>query len=293
MNRRLATPADEAKTTAAPSVTWIRPAEPSAHGAVDVSHFRTFGFVVLRRFLDPGPLAAEIDRVMHDGLVTLSDPFVGREIRFRYVPMMIAETPVSLSLLDRLEVVAAALLDGPVLPTRAKGVRYSGNSQWHVDSTFPISSVGFAAYLEPLGAENGALRLLPGSHRAEFRDAIRAFGAVGMAAVELPAYVVVTQPGDIIAFDEHILHGSFGGGTRRQWRVDYVRDPIDAESEMHTISYFASIYPPDWDGGYDVDRYASYDVDWRGASRPSAARLGALGVYELAARQEAFARSRR
>ena len=30
--------------------------------------FQTFGFVVLRRFFEPGPLAAEIDRVMADGL---------------------------------------------------------------------------------------------------------------------------------------------------------------------------------------------------------------------------------
>jgi hypothetical protein len=30
--------------------------------------FRTFGFVVLRGFFEPSPLAAEIDRVMGDGL---------------------------------------------------------------------------------------------------------------------------------------------------------------------------------------------------------------------------------
>ena len=124
--------------------------------------FRTFGFVVLRQFFDPSPLAAEIDQVMHDGLV--SDVSSSGEIRFQYVPMMTARTPVSLSLLDRVEAVAAALLGGPVLPTRAKGARYSGNTPWHTDSAFPLASVGFLAYLEPLGAENGALRVLPGSH---------------------------------------------------------------------------------------------------------------------------------
>jgi hypothetical protein len=31
--------------------------------------FWTFGFAVLRQFFDPRPLASEIDRVMHDGLV--------------------------------------------------------------------------------------------------------------------------------------------------------------------------------------------------------------------------------
>ncbi|PYP86855.1 MAG: hypothetical protein DMF61_11655 [Blastocatellia bacterium AA13] len=88
--------------------------------------------------------------------------------KFQYVPMMTAETPMSLSLLDRAEVVAKMILDCAVLATRAKAVRYSGDTSWHTDSVIPISSVGFAAYLEPLGTDNGALRVLPGSHRPEF-----------------------------------------------------------------------------------------------------------------------------
>ena len=80
---------------------------------------------------------------------------------------------------------------------------------------------------------------------------------------------------------------------RRQWRADYVRDPADAEAERHTRAYFAGIYPPDWDGKYDVDRFPSYDLDWQRSGRRFAARLGELGVYELAARQEAFTRSKR
>src|SRR5206468_10009438 len=157
----------------------------------------------------------------------------------------------------------------------------------------PLASVGFLAYLEPLGAENGALRVLPGSHHTELGDAIRALGAAGMAAPALPAHVVVTEPGDMILLDEHLFHASFGGGTRRQWRVDFVNAPAGAEAEGLTKSYFADIYSPDWDGGYDVDRYPSYGPDWRDSSRPAVAQLDALGVYELAAAQEAFTRSRR
>ncbi|HEX5738079.1 MAG TPA: phytanoyl-CoA dioxygenase family protein [Hydrogenophaga sp.] len=281
------------KQTTLPPATHNQTDDRSALRDADLSHFLAFGFVVLRRCFDPELLAAEIDLVMHQGLIASSDPFVGREVQFRYVPMMTAETPLSLTLLDRLEAVAAALLGGPVLPTRAKGVRYAGNSPWHVDSDIPVPSVGFAAYLEPLEAESGALRLLPGSHRQEFGDAIRAFGADGMPAVDLPGHVVATQPGDIIAFEEHLFHGSFGGGVRRQWRVDYLLDPVDAASQAHTKSYFAGLYPTEWDGGYDTDRYPSYDADWRSSDRFSAARLAELGVYELVDRQEAFARSRR
>jgi len=230
---------------------------------------------------------------MDDGLVSGVLPPLTGGIHFQYVPMMTAETPVSLSLVDRVEVVAADLLGSSVLPTRAKGVRYSGNTPWHSDSTSPLASIGFLAYLEPLGADDGTLRVMPGSHHPDFRDSLRGLGVDGAAAPAFPAHLVVSEPGDLIVLDEHLFHASFGGRTRRQWRVDFVSVPVSAEAEDLTKSYFGGIYPPDWDGGYDVDRYPSYGPDWRDSGRPAVAQLAALGVYELAAVQEAFARSRR
>jgi hypothetical protein len=253
---------------------------------VDIAGFRTFGFVVLRRAFDPDALGAEIDWV----LVQASRPAPAR--RFRYAPMMTAETPVSLALLDRLEAIAAALLGGAVLPTRAKGVLYHGNTPWHADSDARVASLGCAAYLEPLAAESGALRVLPGSHRDEYGKALRALGAAGAPADSLPGHVIATEPGDVIVLDEHLFHASAGGGARRQWRVDYVRDPSGAEAERDTRAYFEDIYPPDWDGGYDVDRFPSYGADWLRSGRPSVDRLKALGVYALAEAQEARARQR-
>src|SRR2546427_7515312 len=39
---------------------------------------------------------------------------------------------------------------------------------------------------------------------------------------------------DMILLHEHLFHASFGGGTRRQWRVDYVNAPVGAEAGNHT-----------------------------------------------------------
>lgn len=253
--------------------------------------FQAFGFAVLRQFFDPGPLTAEIDRIMNDGIVWRVAST--GEINFQFVPMMTAQTAASLSLLDLIEPVAADLLGGSVLPTRAKGVRYSGNTLWHSDSISPLASAGFLAYLEPLGGEDGALQVVPGSHHPDFRDALGRLGIDGMADPAMPAHVVTTEPGDLILLDEHLLHASFGGRIRRQWRVDFLKAPESAAEEELTKSYFAALYPPDWDGGYDVDRYPSYGPDWRSSSRPAVAQLDALGVYQLAAAHEAFTRSRR
>jgi hypothetical protein len=256
-----------------------------------VEAFRTFGFVLLHRFFEAGPLAAEIDRVMAVGLGT--DVSRSGDIRFQYVPMMTAETPASLSLLDRAGIVAAAMLGGPVLPTRAKGVRYFGDTPWHTDSDSPLTSVGCLAYLDPVGANTGALRVLPGSHHTQFGDAIRGSGDAGLAALAWPGHVVATEPGDMVLLNEHLFHASSGGGIRRQWRVDYLHRPVGREAESQAKAYFASLYTPEWDGGYDVDRFPSYGPDWRHSSRAAVAQLEALGVYELAAAQEAFTRSQR
>jgi hypothetical protein len=259
------------------------------------AHFRSFGFVVLRAAFEPAPLAREIDEALGTAAGSALEAAVGSAaIRFGYVPLMTARSPTSLQLLDRLEAVAIELMGGPVLPTRAKGVRYTGDTPWHADSDEPdVASMGFAAYLEPLRSDSGALRVLPGSHRRGFGEDLRVLGAVGLSAAALPAHTVATEPGDVIAFDEHLFHASANGGVRRQWRLDFVRDPGDADEAVRVKEYFARIFPPDWDGGYDVDAHPSYGSDWLSSGRHAVARLAELGVYDLAARQEAFARSRR
>ena len=245
--------------------------------------FRIFGFVVLKRCFDPGPLAAEVDCVLGHGVErTCAD----NGARFRYVPMMTRATPASLSLLDSVETMAEAILGGPVLPTRAKATRYVGNTNWHVDSAAPVTSIGVLAYLDPLRSRTGTLRILPGSHHAVFAEAIHARRSADWDDHGWPGYVVATEPGDLIVLDEHVWHASAGGGIRRQWRVDFLRVPHTAEMTMQTKAYFADLYAPTDDIGYDATRYPSYGRDWRESGRPAVERLRALGVYELASAHE-------
>jgi hypothetical protein len=270
----------------------------------DIAHFRAFGFVVLRQAVDAGPLSEEIDRSLRDGFASAFESNAGGGgIEGHYLPMMCERTPVSLSLLDHLAPLATEVLARPVLPVRAKGILYFGSANWHDDSGHDVGSVGFVCYLDALRAENGALRVLPGSHRPEFSRSVRGYARgrptdVGDQELDawvtgLPAYVVDTDPGDVIVMDEHLHHASAGGHNRRQWRVDYVVDPTGTEEESAVRAYFASVFLPDWDGGYDVDRYPTYGTHWLGSGRPWVERLGQLGVYDRAGAEEAFARSRR
>ena len=252
-------------------------------GTSEVAEFRERGFLVLRRLIDPTPLSEELDRAfaegfrVSDGIHVLSQGT--GEVSFRYLPMMCERTPVSLVLLDRLAVLAAELLGREVLPGRAKGTRYFGDTGWHRDSEDALATMGFLAYLEPLTAQSGALRVLPGSH-ADLAIALPTSFDDGSLA---PGQAIVTEPGDVIAFDEHLVHGSKGGRARRQWRADFLVDPRNAEEEDRTEAYFAHIFPDQQrDASYDATRYPSYGPYWKMLDRPWTTRLGDLGVYKRA-----------
>jgi hypothetical protein len=237
-----------------------------------VDRFRHDGSVVLRGAVEPQPLADEVDDALAHGLLpgaALNGGSAG--IRFQGVIMMCERTPVSLRLVDELGAVATRLLGRPALPGRAKATRYTGASGWHVDSDVAIASLGCVAYLEPLTATTGALRVRPGSHRGAPHDEV---------AIE-------TRPGDVIVFDEHLAHGSVGGALRRQWRADFVADPRDDVEAELVCGEFARILDPSWDLGDDVDAYPSYGAYWQSRDRWWHARLRELGVYDLAARYTA------
>ena len=237
-----------------------------------IALFRDDGYAVLRDAFDPAELSAEVDDALSNGLRADGDVKAGSGgVEFRSVVMMCEKTTVSLALLDALAGLAAQLLGRRVLPGRAKGTRYFGASGFHADSDVAIPSLGFLAYLEALDATSGALRVVPGSHRPE------------RAANSSEAVTLATKPGDLIVFDEHLTHGSVGGAVRRQWRVDFVADPIDSAEHAMVRATFERLFDPSWDGGDDVDRYPSYGPHWQALDRPWTARLRALGVYDLAA----------
>lgn len=246
---------------------------------VTVLDFRRDGFAVLRRAFDASCLADEMERVFADAFLSDVVHRGSGGIRFSSVPMMSGPTPISTSLADALAESARRLLGRAVLPGRAKGTRYFGESDWHTDSDLDIPSIGFVAYFEPLRGGRGALEVRPGSHRTD----------VGQ---EHAAFAVETEPGDVIAFDEHLAHGSVGGDQRRQWRVDFIADPENPREEALLRLSFAHIFDVSWDGGYDVDRYPSYGDSWQAAHRVWAKRLRDLGVIELAREQEAVMRER-
>jgi Phytanoyl-CoA dioxygenase (PhyH) len=245
-----------------------------------IDHYRTFGFVVLGGYLDAQETAAlgsEMDRAHRDAFGARFDerPDEGG-MPGHYLPMMSGQrTPVSLGLVDDPRFLGAArrLIGAAVLPTYAEGILLFDQAGFHDDAGPGVRAVKFVAYLEPLTAATGALRLLPGSHHREFsaslvgwRERNRADDAEQLRRQVdgLPLYVAETRPGDVIAFDWHTWHASIRGRDRRQWTVSYVRDPATAEEveRFKDIVIDSGLALLDDEPGYDRAAYPLYDKHW-------------------------------
>ena len=241
----------------------------------DARHLETFGYVVLHTAFDPAPLAREFDETMRRGPrdpTHLNSGSAGNQ--FRYVPMMSEHTPVSVGLVVDLAHVAEHLLDGvgPARPSQSHELR-------RLRRMAPRQRAARAQYrdgelFEPLDADTGALRVLPGSHTSHSGDVV---------AADEPGVALATRPGDSIVFDEHLIHGSRGGHNRRQWRIDFVADTGDDDALR---AYYGGQFAVGWDGGYDVDRSPSYGGHWRSVNERWNARLEALGAYDAATAEE-------
>jgi hypothetical protein len=193
---------------------------------------------------------------------------------------------VSRALAERLLEAGEALLGADVLPWAVQEILLFGQAALHDDFGIPAAGVKLVTYLEPLRAESGALRLVPGSQHAEFRSRLRQWlrdnpieDSEGMRQqVEAaPCFVAETEPGDVIAFDVHTFHASVYGHDRRQWTSTYLKDP-QTEAERRAFGEVVA----------DEARWAGEPVDYDrthyplfpSGEAPYLARLRELGVFE-------------
>ncbi len=201
-----------------------------------LNHFKTFGFLVFRGLFS----AEEMGRYSYDFDAGLDAwlPLGAKHdgLQRHYASLMDSNTPFVASLMDDLRFadVAEQLLDKKILGIAADGNYYVGDTRWHPDThSLDYSGVKFTIYLDPQDATNGALRVVPGSHREPFHSQIArdTEAAYGVRPDELPAFVFDSRPGDVLAFNVATWHAAFGGGKhRRMATLVYYEDPENPEA---------------------------------------------------------------
>ncbi|MFF7636808.1 phytanoyl-CoA dioxygenase family protein [Kitasatospora sp. NPDC008050] len=209
----------------------------------EVARFRTFGFLHLRGVQND--VVPAISDAFED--VFANFPVVGRQGRAGVARIAErSEVLQELLLADgRCPRLARRLLGGDVAYVGGDGVRYDGASYWHRDGNHrALRLLKIVQYLEPLGSGTGALRIIPGTHRrggswdtvaAELANPLH---FLGLENTEVPAFAVESAPGDLIAFDPHSYHASFGGrDRRRQITTTYAAAPESTEARRELGNY--------------------------------------------------------
>jgi len=203
-----------------------------------VSHFQAFGFLIFRQLFSADELTimnAEFDQSLET--MYRHAPFDGT--KRHWGTMMGPQTPFFASLLEdpRFYEPAEQLYGDDALGAITDANRYVGDSAWHPDTaSLHQYGVKFAYYLDKTEAESGALRVVPGSHRDPLHSEVgRHLSHPEVDIRDVPNYICASEPGDVVAFDVRLWHGSCGGSNdRRMCTSVYYNNPKTPEEEEAT-----------------------------------------------------------
>lgn len=254
-----------------------------------IDHFHTFGYVALPGLLGrkrASALGSEVATALRDAYAAAYDERVMDGISGHYLPMASSVTPLSASLVcdDPVLIDAAEqLVGGPVLPSIPEGVLYFTEAGWHNDDGIGVHGVKLATYFDPLTAATGSLRFVPCSQHPDAQAALCTYQHAHHD--HYPGVAVESQPGDVIAFDLHTFHASFGGNDRLAWAIAYVAEPTDQTEREKALRWLGDSFEQGFHG-FDRHRYPIWR-DWladpEGGSRRGEVlqRMRSAGVFEL------------
>ena len=215
-----------------------------------IAHFNTFGFVVLRGLFSPSEmevLGREFDGLLNESRDGASfdgeerqtlQPFVERR---ELLTQMVED--------DRIYLTLEELLGPGFVWVGSDGNLYVGDTGWHADRSqdasgedhlpWDLQSIKVVFYFDPVDADTGCLRVIPGTHRREFAEHLEPIWRrglepddmrYGVAGPDLPAAALESRPGDVVFFSQGMCHASFGGGAgRRMLAMSVMSKPVDEE----------------------------------------------------------------
>ena len=180
------------------------------------------GYLLLRGAA-PTRLIAPLQAAFDAGELASGEWPVPRSVDWRHALVDLDPAVQQVCRLPALLAAAGAILRQPFFLAQVEGrepAACAGAQMLHRDGADParVESVLALVFLDPYGPDNGATRVLAGTH---------AGAALALeAGVEHPdATVLAGEAGDILVFDPNLLHGATrnaAGARRRSLLVTYV-----------------------------------------------------------------------
>lgn len=219
--------------------------------AAQINYFNAFGYLRIPGLFKPDILGLTegFEDVFRDYGHEAMDYRVALHNNERRVNMMaVVERSEKMRwLLDdaRVHAILAPLFRTPYGYTGSDGNLFYCESSWHFDSfgaPIDIRHIKLSFYLDPLKAETGAIRVIPGTHHYTdtfsqlTRDALlmpeEIMSNVGVEPSAIPSVPVPTEPGDVVCWDFRTQHASFHGEARRRlFSLSFREEPPVAAGE--------------------------------------------------------------
>ena len=217
------------------------------------SHFEVFGFLLFRQAIG----ARELDEIVAAG-EEIWDAAKGTD---EEMPQDIHCAPF----LERSEYLAGLPEDdrfyGPIGELAGPGFTWGGSEgawckpgvnqthSWHSDRVGEIElsylRLKYMIYLQPMRKEEGALRVLPGSHRSALhRDLARrlqpsqgrlAENEFGLAGDQVPCHALEVEPGDVVLFNHYLFHSVYGKQEGRRYIAMKYAAPPRSEAQYEAL----------------------------------------------------------
>ncbi len=199
------------------------------------AYFESFGFLRI-----PGLFADDIDRIIggfeavfrddaHIRMDTREDLHLNK--RRLIIPSFIDKSPDLRWLLDddRVNGVVRGLVGDDYAFAESDGNLFFCDSSWHPDTyaaPMEVFHVKLSFYLDSLGGESGAIRMIPGTNhhmvpfvhelKLNLKDPRSIIDIYGVEYDQIPSWTLESEPGDLIVWNYRTIHASFNGGERRR-----------------------------------------------------------------------------
>ena len=216
-----------------------------------VTHFETFGFLVLRNVLSRD----EVDIMIKESEEIFSELRQGKSFTAQEreaVQPFFERKPFLHSLLadDRVYSIGESILGSDFMLVVTEGNLHVGDTPWHAgEEARVLRTVKIGFYLEPLTINTGSLRVIPGTHKMSSPDHFSIlktanknsdFMPFGVSPKEIPSYPIESDPGDLIVFTESVVHAAFGGRDgRHQHAINFCEYPKSEDLIAFTKDWYS------------------------------------------------------
>lgn len=211
-----------------------------------LNFFQTFGFLKF-----PGLFRDEVDEITagfervfaedaHQRMETYV-PLHGDAKRL-IIPQFVTKDEYLSSLIDdpRVVGIVTSVLGEGYQYAESDGNLFDCESHWHSDiygAPMNIRHVKLSFYLDPLRADTGAIRVMPGTNfmgspyskavRSRINDPAKIQEHFGVDPRDLPSLPIETDPGDLVIWDFRTVHASYYGDVRRRLFSINFREKVD------------------------------------------------------------------